>query len=345
MKGAVALLLVLVAGEVSGVLPGFGWGTLGEQAFFHSSNRTGWYTDEAIRFMARFRIVTIEKWMALDIANATMEDNIMRTLQDVKRANPATAAVFYYNSVCDFPQYKLYAKFEAMPDGWLRNSTSVIWQDCAGWSHMPVFDFSQAKVRDLWSAECTDLVKQGIDGCFADRAVDGAPSAKLDPAKRDTYDAGHLQVLQDTQEAMGDEAFLIANHAYSMPKVKAAQLEFCSPTLSTLRDLEECASSKKICECHAADTTNTLAVYLLGAYGGKGYGSYFGFGPWVSSDRWSKEWEAQYWPPFFDRPLGTPKGSYTKNGTVYTREFVSPAGTTVATFDSATNKGHVEWAA
>ena len=58
--------------------------------------------------MAKFQMVTIEKWQAIDAggdANETMSQNIAHELKRVKNVNPNVSTIFYYNSVCDFPHY------------------------------------------------------------------------------------------------------------------------------------------------------------------------------------------------------------------------------------------------
>ena len=46
-----------------------------------------------------------------------------------------------------------------------------------GHKDMDVFDFSSAKARKLFIEECINATRTGfVDGCFADRAVDGTPT-------------------------------------------------------------------------------------------------------------------------------------------------------------------------
>ena len=343
-------LTLLCLPAVSAVLPGHEWDTLAGQAFFHSSNISGFYADEAITFMAKFKIVTIEKWMAIDPHNDTMSANIITTLRAVKAANPQVATIFYYNSVCDFPQYpSLYDQFNKMPEGWLTmDNGTVIRQDCAGFYDMPVFNFTQAAVRALWESECINatLVDNGktVDGCFVDRAVDGAPTTHISGQRLEDYEAGHLQATQSLQTQMGADKMVIANHAYSMPNVNSAQLEFCSASEVTITDLQECEKNMKICECHSSGDVSGLAAYLIGTYAGQGFASYYGYGPWDSKDTWSPAWEAKYWPTYFDKPLGTPSAAGVKVGDTWRRSFSSAKGTTSVTFNTTSNVGTIDWA-
>merc|ERR1712113_574041 len=86
-----------------------------------------------------------------------------------------------------------------------------------GGGHMcDVFDFSNPRTRQLFIEECVNATKTGyVDGCFADRAVDGTPTDSgndtipsgqkynLTSKKAEAYFVGHIQVLTDLQKALG----------------------------------------------------------------------------------------------------------------------------------------------
>ena len=349
------LLFTPAVHSMTPVNPTFGWDMLANQSFFHRSNKTGPYTEEAIEIMARFPIVTIEKWQSIDSKNDTMEDNIVGTLQRVKEKNPKAVTIFYYNSVCDFPQYaELYPKFDAMPEGWLKDKDGkVIRQACAGFSNMPVFDFSQPAVRALWSSECANQTKKdGVDGCFVDRAVDGAPTGRLSPDKATEYSVGHAKVLTEVQNAVAGP--IICNHAYGPPHdnttvCRGAMIEGFSRNNASIAELLLCEQNKKICEAHFTGSIDqdqdTVAAYLIAAYGGDGFGSYMGWGGWNSVDEYDAKWAAEVWPDVLTKPLGPPKARAVLSAdNVWSREFVSDKGTTKVTFDLNTNKGSIQWA-
>lgn len=293
------------------LMPKFSWDTLGGMSFFHSSNSTGEYSDEAIQLMAKFRMVTIEKWMEVTQPGheRTMSWNIVETLRRVKAANPAVSTVFYYNSVCNFPQYaSLYDQYAAMPEKWLyKESGEGVFLSCAGFTNsssagsfnhsypepyngMPIYNFADPDVQALWVSECVNATRSGVvDGCFSDRSVDGVPLKGVSSADQAAYNAGHLLAHQIAQKEIGDGP-MIANHAYGPPHdnytgVNAAQIESCVPAESTLKILATCEANKRLCQCHVekGSVNDTLAVFLIGAYSGTSpsgsvYGSYFGYG-------------------------------------------------------------------
>ena len=165
------------------VMPMHEWTTVGHMSFFHRSNTSGPFADAAIGVMSKFQMVTIEKWQGIDVpgGNETMEKNIVGELKRVKDVNASVSTIFYYNSVCDFPQYdELYSQYVAMPEHWLRDASgATVFQSCAGFdnssypSGMPVYNHADTVARDLWISECVNATNTGVvDGCFVDRAVD-----------------------------------------------------------------------------------------------------------------------------------------------------------------------------
>jgi hypothetical protein len=81
--------------------------------------------------------------------------------------------------VLDFPQYQLHARFLAEPSLMLHDEhNNIVKMGCPSPTKTcDVFDFAQAKARALFIEECVNATRSGVvDGCFADRAVDGTPT-------------------------------------------------------------------------------------------------------------------------------------------------------------------------
>jgi hypothetical protein len=220
--------------------PAFSWDTVPK--FIHTSNATGPVNAGALALMARFPMVTVEKFQGACGNEKTsspacdQEARIIEVLKGVKQINPNVSAIFYYNSVLDFNQYRLHALMEADPSLMLHDSAGQIIRMGGGHKTSDVFDFSNPATRSLFIEECVNATKSGfVDGCFCDRAVDGTPSDSGDDtvpcgspggrkknkkpcsqnmtaAKAAAYAAGHVQVLTELQAAIG-EGPVIANHA------------------------------------------------------------------------------------------------------------------------------------
>jgi hypothetical protein len=329
-----ALVLLLLVPGTSGYTPKgprFSWDTL--PVFFHSSNASGPVNAEALKFMAKFPMVTIEKFQGPcghkhPTPDCNQEAQIINVLKGVKALNPNVSTVFYYNSVLDFPQYKLHGIMleEAKKD------PSVLLHDATGSlvkMHGPgavcdVFDFSNSRTRELFIQECINATQSGyVDGCFADRSVGGIDKGiKLTEEKAAAYAAGHVKVLTDLQTALG-EGPLIANHAYGPPhdpmqpgSVDFAMMEFFYANNASIQSLLLSSANGRGVQAHGQRSRDALAAFLIGA----GYRAFYGVGDWLTShsnfdDHWMTE---------FELPLGAPLADaiYSPaNGGIWTRRF------------------------
>ena len=186
------------------------------------------------------------------------------------------------------------------------------------------------------------------------RAIDGFTEGS---AEADML-AAHEQMLAELQGALG-HAPLIANHAYNLSHVNAAQIEAGGPDAISLDALRWSAENNKLVQfhieygypgtvpdfansyqaCHNATMfTNALATFLIGA----GEHAYFGCFPWHSDIQWP-EFKQAVWHAEYEQPLGEPRGPAVLDGTVWRREFASG---TVVTLDtrSPIYTGQIHWA-
>ena len=211
---AAALLHAAAAAPYVPKGPRFSFDTM--PVFFHSSNASGPINEEAIRLMARFPMVvralvhipratpapavsreracraqTVEKFQgpcgnSVSASPACdQEAQIIEPLRAVKAIDPNISTVFYYNSVLDFPQYKLHARMLADPSLMLRDKDGNIVRMSAP-TQVPghttdVFDFSNPRARALFIEECVNATRSGfVDGCFAVR-TSGLPRPSPQP--------------------------------------------------------------------------------------------------------------------------------------------------------------------
>eukprot|EP00118_Oscarella_pearsei_P025517 m.308315 g.308315 ORF g.308315 m.308315 type:complete len:351 (+) comp43746_c0_seq1:72-1124(+) len=349
MKAFLAFLTAFVL-SVAAKRPAFSWETV--PVYNHLCNKSGAFSDETARFLARFPLVTIEKGQGSDVSDCCAEDKIIAAAKQVKAVNSSVYTIFYYNSVLDWNQYRLHQEFLKHPDYWLKNASGdpvripgdgTFKQPKDG---MLVFDFSQDDVRKFWASDCLNATKTGyIDGCFADRANEESfRQNNLTTEKAKAYAAGHVEVLQYIQKNLGD-GVIIANNDL-VPGVGSTMIEGFEANEESIQHLQEAVAQGKLVQAHAGygqdgsdnrcqNITNSLAAFLIGA----GEYSYYGCsrGWFVDADH--MDWLT--WHPEYDKPLGKPMGQATKAGSVYSRRFSS--GTAV-TFDAKTNEGSIKWA-
>lgn len=308
---------------------------------------------------------TIEKGQGVTLGSSPgnyAEDKIVDTLRRVKAIDPNISTIFYYNSILDWPFYKLHEEFLQHPDWWLKRGAADpegpgavcrIGGDSTFPNHtnMLVFDFAQKAVRDFWASECYNMTQTGfVDGCFSDRSPTSDHDTSAPCGAGPEFAAGHVTVLQDLQKQLGN-GVLIANHAYNLTGVNSVQIEGFKADETSILTLQQCVANGKIVEAHAgygedgeADEhcsngiENSLAAFLIGA----GERSYYtcSRGWKIQEDPVEKSWHPEY-----EKALGKPKADGAKGADgVWSRTFLSAKGETVVTFNAKTNVGKIAWA-
>ena len=323
----------------SAKLPQFSWDTV--PVFFHSGNESGLYSQEALQTMAKFQMVTIEKFQSYQVQGIDDEDDMVAVMKAVKKINPNVATYFYMNSNKDIPELTRTARqFEQHPDWFLRNEDGIKVKDSQG---LYVFDLTNPVVRQWWQDTCINatIVTNG-DGCYCDSSQQ-RPFLKFTPplsnAIFEKFEKGLLDLTRDVQRALGDDKLLIGKVS-NQSFVKSVQMEYFQPNNDSINELMLGVTNGKVMQAHVpvqvdctGDLTNYLAAFLIGA----GDYSYFGCGMWrtMGDDK-----TAMTWKPEYDKPLGAPRGPAIYNNGVWKREFAK--GTSVM-FDTTSNTGTIQW--
>ena len=157
------LLLAASIHLTQAALPQFSWDTL--PVFFHSSNSSGQYNDDALKVIAKFQMATIEKWMGYDVKNVDDEDDMVLAMKAIKAVNPKISTYFYMNSHKDRPEMTRMAReLDENPDYALRDENGDRVKNSQGFY---VFDLSKTEVRNWWLNICLNATKYANgDGCF-----------------------------------------------------------------------------------------------------------------------------------------------------------------------------------
>lgn len=355
-----AAVLLSAALSSTRAAPQFSWSTV--PTFFHGANASGPVSAEAATFLAKFPMVTIDKWQGRCASrpnpspDCDQETQIIDVLKAVKAINPQTTTIFYYNTVLNFPQYKLYSiledEFALDPTVLVHDASgklATITKTKAAEHPLTLFNFSNPRTRELWIQECINATKTGfVDGCYADRATDDSGSVtnqvKLTKEQAEAYTKGRVQALTDLQSALGDGP-LIANHAMGPPhdlfvpgSVKFGMIESFHASNSSIQDLLMGVSNRRSVQAHCRqDCRDPLAAFLIGA----SENTYFGAGEWSSGDGTREDNFDHHWMPEFDLPLGKPLGDATyedTDGGIWQRSFQHVN----VTFTLKTGKGAFE---
>jgi hypothetical protein len=213
-----ALLPPMAAAEAqcpTCVHPAHSWATI--PVSFHSardaSNALGEFTEADMAVIAKFPLVTIEKWqgsLATDSSGRSVflweEDAMVTAARAIKEASPKTSVVVWFDTMLVYTGWNMDPENTTVnttlnPDAnaqcatghfrpaehleragrslLLRNKTkdSAGKQQLAitGYGHCHVYDHSQAAARKYWLAMCLNMTASGVvDGCGADFSATGS---------------------------------------------------------------------------------------------------------------------------------------------------------------------------
>ena len=342
-------------------MPRFSWETFGKMAIFHSSNTTapsGMYSPESIEILAKYAVVTIEKYQGnegffphhkeINMKNCQdhedvsqcgccVEDNIEEVAQGIKAIDPSTMVFAYIHSQKAYPVYRGSQELAKHPDLWLRDAKGNIVHENPDETYM-LWDHAQIESGQFLLDDCVNMVNGGlIDSCH----LDGCTKIPHDAPDKDKYWEVKLDVMLDMQAKMKGPVICGANgHIVEGLKATALQNWGKNPTWSTreMPMLFEAVNAGVMFEAHFEcpedpeneHTINNIASFLIAA----GPYSYFRCGGWSGYD--------PVWYPIYDYPIGEPLGNATlgEDG-VWRRSFKS--GTSV-TFDTKHEKGTIDWA-
>jgi hypothetical protein len=202
--------------------------------FTHLAQTTP-YTAQQIKTLAKFSLITIEKYMGpfpLHDGKGE-EDNIAAVARAVKKVNPAAKVLMYQNSNYAYPYYRLYQQAKA--NSWLLVNKStgspymhkVINLNCSSPGHCPevsvgYYDFTKEAVQDAWVNACT---APDIDGCF----VDGVGRSNLPPDDAGGDMPSYEEGRNKTFARIAEKALIVVNDKQyydPSPPYPAVQGEF-----------------------------------------------------------------------------------------------------------------------
>ena len=325
--------------------PQFSWDTL--PVFFHSSNASGLYNENSLKTIAKYSMVTIEKWQSFDVNTTDDEDAMVAVMKAVKSINPKTATYFYMNSYRDRPEMtRMTRQLSEHPSWYLTDEKGVRIRTGGGKGYY-TFDLSNPEVRNWWKTTCLNATKYANgDGCYCDASQhtdsEGFRPPLSPQRKQKSFDEGLLNLTRDVQAALGDDKLLIGK-VPNQPFVKAVQIEFFVPNNASINELLSGAGSGQVIQAHkglsmkpsgcSGDLTDIIAAFLIAA----SENCYFGCGGWNTR---GNNTDPLTWRKEYDMPLGEPLGPATYQKGIWMRQF--KRGTKV-TFDTSTNKGNIQW--
>jgi hypothetical protein len=201
---------------------------------FHSSNSTGRWSAAQLQQLAKYAMVTVEKWQNIvNIVPATtlvpayntpgglyscqngsdlsrcgccQEDEMVASLAGLKRVNPKVVTIAYLHSDIMHSWYRAAGRLAQAPECWLRDQAGEIVHSIhgngggnSGKASWMIYDHTQPKCSSLWADSCLELTRTGVfDACFVDGCSDKPPSI-LSPSQAAAFVRGKQKMLTELQ--------------------------------------------------------------------------------------------------------------------------------------------------
>ena len=348
------------------------WATVGDLAFFHSSTLNELtFSDVDSRLIAKFPMVTIEKWQGCNStpgcyhnpvpssACPTQQDATLATARKLKAIDPTIFVTSWLDSLRiyeaipqlnpDYIDLSNQACVRPAGSAYLDTHPAMLLPNASGqpalesYINAHVFDHRNAAARDFWKQVCLNMTATGmVNGCGADASQQPASYIRgLSPEVGADWEEGRSWAVGNTTAALADVGgYVLGKMEFELGNYTNGVLqEGCTAGNATVTVLREAAAASLrdgvvyVYQCHSDGTMDDLAAFLIGAFPG----AFWGFGGWVQPGSGF----SGRWLPVFDKKLGDPKGDavYNENTQTWARGFEFAS----VTFNAATKKGDIQF--
>jgi hypothetical protein len=178
--------------------------------YAHLGKSEGDFTSAELDFLAEhFNFICIEKGQAVKARGCT-EEGIYEAARQLKRRNPKTRVLFYWNAFINYPLYRALDRFK--PEWTLkgRNGNEVRIFD-----RISRPDLSLPEVREWWSDVAAEAMRAApLDGIFADalpQVLTPALPRQVGEEKAQAIISGAQEMLSLTRRKIGAAKIVLAN--------------------------------------------------------------------------------------------------------------------------------------
>ncbi len=186
------------AQDTANKLPEFGWDTV--PVWLRVRKRTAYSKDEVAQ-IARYPIVVFEKANG-HMAHGDVESGTLAAAQAVKKIDPTTKVIFYFNSVIEYGGYRANREFDENVERWaLRENGEIIrFKD-----RYHLHDLTQPEVQEWWIRTAKGMADHPeIDGVF----IDAICKVNL---RSDAYRDGYSKMARKLRDDLDQNDLLLGN--------------------------------------------------------------------------------------------------------------------------------------
>jgi len=213
---SVSLLAFLsVNGQNKKGYPEFSWDKI--PVCIHLHKKTGDFSTSEAKFIARFPIVCIEKSQAVDVYNG-MEQGTFNASQIIKKFNPKSKVLFYWNSRIDYGQLYSFGNIldeNAHPEWAMKDLKGELVTVQNG--RRKTYDPTIPGFRKWWVKIPVQAVAKGkLDGVFVDAVLQyaGGENVKVKQYGEQKYReimSGVFDMMGELKNQLGKDQLVIAN--------------------------------------------------------------------------------------------------------------------------------------
>ena len=170
------------------------------------------FTDEEIKFLARFPLITFEKANGHQ-DHGSVEAGTLHAARAVKEINPNATILYYRNVIVHYGGYAANKQLNQIPGAMLhdREGSHKLIRN-----RVQAYDLSNAQLREWWINSCRSMTADpAIDGIFLDgniKALEpGYLARQIGTAKKRQTIKGYRQMMRQTRAAIGSDELMVAN--------------------------------------------------------------------------------------------------------------------------------------
>jgi len=197
------------AGSTAEHFPDFSWERV--PRYIHIRKDTA-FTEEEIRYLATFPLITFEKSTGNKDAGST-EAGTLKAARAVRAINRATKILYYRNVIVHYGGYAANAALADIPGAFLKGKTG---SDKLVRNTVQAYDLTNKAVRDWWISSAKQLCDDpAIDGLFVDGAVKVLEPAylrsEIGAEKKAAGFTAYVTLMQEARQMLGPKKLMIAN--------------------------------------------------------------------------------------------------------------------------------------